>query len=69
MTDRVKEKVTYKETYKKNVFLKHGKLPTLKHQAEGYYVFEARLMAAGSIELDGVKLAFQDIRVFLKENT
>jgi hypothetical protein len=59
-----KEKVLYKEAYK-GMFIKIGKLPTMKHLTEGFYVLEARILNAGVVELDGAKREFQDVRVYL----
>lgn len=59
-----KEKIIYAETYK-FCLINRDKLPVLPHLAEGFHIDGAKLMKAGTMELNGEKLEFQDIRFYI----
>lgn len=61
-----KVKVIYAETYHTHAMrIKAHCLPTLPSAAAGYVVDSAYVMKAGSVELDGKAMEFQDVRIYL----
>ncbi len=63
-----KEKILYQEKYhphKMNVLA--DKLPVLKHLAPGFTVSRCEIRSAGQVEVNGQKIEFQDLRVYLCE--
>lgn len=64
-----KVKVIYAETYRAHELrIKAHCLPTLPSAAPGYVVNSAYVMKAGSVELDGKPMQFQDVRIYLVED-
>jgi hypothetical protein len=63
------EKITYQQKYKKgSMVLRDHSLPQFRHVSSSFIVHEAEIKSAGAILKDGVKMEFQDIRVYLKES-
>lgn len=63
----MKEKILYAETYK-FALIQRNKLPILPHLTEDFHVEGAKLMKAGTLELNGEKMEFQDIRFYILLN-
>lgn len=63
----MKLKMLVKKTYKSGAALAHGRTPVCRHQAEGFDVDGAWLLAAGRLLVDGQEREYHDIRVFFKE--
>jgi hypothetical protein len=62
-----KVRTIYAETYKPHSMkIKSFCLPTLPSATPGYVVDSAYVMKAGSVELDGKALEFQDVRIYLR---
>lgn len=59
----------YRETYKRGaVKLKSGCLPVLQHEDDAgkkYTAIGCELMAAGVVDIDGIRLEYQDLRVYV----
>lgn len=61
-----KVRVIYAETYRSHdLRIKAHCLPTLPSATPGYVVDSAYVMKAGSVELDGKPMEFQDVRIYL----
>ena len=63
-----KVKPIYAETYKgQGLRFRPDSLPTLTNNNTGFDIVDAFLKKAGSVELDGKRAEFQDIRIYLQE--
>jgi hypothetical protein len=65
----VKERILYKETYRPHAAkVKDHLLPTLPYVTDpGLKVCRVELRAAGTVELDGQRLEFQDTRIYFAQ--
>lgn len=64
----MKETQVYVEKYRKgNGKLRDDKLPSCVH-TNGVQPVEAHLLAAGVVERDGVRLEFQDMRLYFPKD-
>jgi hypothetical protein len=65
----VKRRNLYRETYKAGALtLNADSLPVLKHLGENGKKFEAigcEVLAAGVVEINNIKLEYQDLRVYV----
>lgn len=60
----MKEKILYQEKYKPGAMkLKDDFIPDCKH-SDGYHPVRAEIRAAGTCELNGERLEFQDVRLW-----
>jgi hypothetical protein len=58
-----REKILFKQTYKKGTTVKREALPITRH-THTYQPVEMHLLTAGIIDRGGEKLEFQDIRLY-----
>lgn len=64
----MREKVTVLARFRKNAgWINPWSKPICRHQAEGFDVDSAKLIATGSVLRDGSPLEFHDVRIYFKE--